>query len=71
MYELATTITSNICMYLPRTVDLNELVSLVPEQDRSQGSTFLEVEEQWLGNRCKAIACYYGDLTNDRSGQPA
>jgi len=67
MYGLATTITPEVCMYLPRTIDLNELSSLVHEKDRHRKDTFLEVEEQWLGNRCKAIACYFGKLAEGDS----
>lgn len=60
MYELASRVTSKICMYLPRTIDLNELAFLLSE--RKQDS--IDVEEQWLADRCKALACYTGPLVS-------
>ena len=62
MYELARKMTSSICMYLPRTIDLHEVASLVGKADRTSQGTFVNIEEQWLGNRCKALACYFGPL---------
>ncbi|UZJ57070.1 hypothetical protein CBS101457_006390 [Exobasidium rhododendri] len=60
MHQLAKTVTQNICMYLPRTVDLEELASIARGED--QRLALIDIEEQWLGNRCKAIACYFGEL---------
>lgn len=62
MYDLAARLTPNICMYLPRTVSLDEVAGLVSDKEKNQSTTFLNVEEQWLNNRCKAISCYFGSL---------
>jgi trimethylguanosine synthase len=66
MFHLASVITSSICMYLPRTIDLNEVVSLI-QKDDERAALIVEVEEQWLSNRCKAVACYFGDLIESGS----
>lgn len=68
LYETAKRITSNVCMFVPRTVDLNELASLVDEDERSnefdEQICRISIEEQWLRGRCKAMSCYFGELAD-------
>jgi trimethylguanosine synthase len=69
LFETAAKITPNICMYLPRTVDLSEVASLASDREKQQRPTFLDVEEQWLDDRCKAISCYFGSLAEPFADQ--
>lgn len=72
MLALARRITANVCMFVPRNVDLTDLAALslsarassaaLPSTTQSQEDVLVDVEEQWLGGRCKALACYFGDL---------
>lgn len=59
LFETASKLTPNVCMFVPRTVDLNELASLV---DKNGQHSQISVEEQWLRGRCKALSCYFGEL---------
>ncbi|PWN32308.1 S-adenosyl-L-methionine-dependent methyltransferase [Meira miltonrushii] len=59
LFETASKLTPNVCMFVPRTVDLQELASLV---DKNGSQSKISVEEQWLRGRCKALSCYFGEL---------
>ena len=72
MFKLASSITRNICMYLPRTVNLSDLSKLATAEDQADTKdVHVDVEVQWLAGHCRALSCYYGDLidyveTSDR-----
>ncbi|KAG8858502.1 hypothetical protein FRB96_005173 [Tulasnella sp. 330] len=55
LFTLTSTISSNIAYYLPRNVDLQEVAALSPKDK-------VEVEEEWMGDKLKAVTCYYGGL---------
>ncbi|KAG9003915.1 hypothetical protein FRB94_002760 [Tulasnella sp. JGI-2019a] len=57
LFALTSTISSNIAYYLPRNVDLNEIAALSPKNK-------VEVEEEWMGDKLKAVTCYYGGLAS-------
>ncbi|TFK17803.1 S-adenosyl-L-methionine-dependent methyltransferase [Coprinopsis marcescibilis] len=56
LFDLSRKITPNIAFYLPRNTNLNEISKLVPNES-------VEVEEEWMGSKLKALTCYFGGLT--------
>lgn len=68
LFELASKITPNIAYFLPRNVDLQELAELAPVHEAEEGNglerEFVEVEEEWVGYKLKAVTAYYGGLAN-------
>jgi trimethylguanosine synthase len=56
VFEAAKKITSNIVYFLPRNVNVEQVVSLM--DDKSP----LELEQNFLNNRLKTITAYFGDL---------
>jgi trimethylguanosine synthase len=68
LFELASRITPNIAYYLPRNVDLQELADLAPYQAAEEGQAaqreYVEVEEEWVGYKLKAVTAYYGGLAD-------
>ncbi|WVW86985.1 hypothetical protein I302_109041 [Kwoniella bestiolae CBS 10118] len=71
LFELCTTLTPNIAYYLPRNTDLKELAALAKtlegEDPDGRGRTreWVEVEEEWVGEKLKAITAYFGGLVAD------
>lgn len=68
MFEASSNLTCNVAMFLPRNVDLNEVVRLVTDDETKASETttervIVDVEEQFMGKYCKALSCYFGDLT--------
>lgn len=63
LFQQASQLTPNVCMFVPRTIDLNELASLVGQHSQ------IAVEEQWLRGRCKALSCYFGELAEWKEDQ--
>lgn len=65
MFDAASSLTSNVAMFLPRNVDLNEVVGLVEgtESTEENAEVIVDVEEQFMGEYCKALSCYFGELT--------
>ena len=57
LFEKCFTLTKNICYFLPRNTDHEELKQLAK-------FTPAEVEENYLGSKVKAISVYFGDLVN-------
>ena len=71
LFELTATITPNIAYFLPRNVDIQEVSQLaenlqVPRNDGEGGSRrnkeWVELEEEWVGDKLKAVTAYYGGL---------
>jgi len=56
VFEAAKKITSNIVYFLPRNVNVEQVISLM--DDKSP----LELEQNFLNNRLKTITAYFGDL---------
>ncbi|WVR08109.1 hypothetical protein IAU60_005155 [Kwoniella sp. DSM 27419] len=74
LFKLTSTLTPNIAYYLPRNTDLAQLSALAPRlavtgvaQAEGRGRTreWVEVEEEWVGDKMKAITAYFGGLVAD------
>lgn len=65
MFDAASSLTSNVAMFLPRNVDLKEVVGLAEgtEATKKKEEVIVDVEEQFMGEYCKALSCYFGELT--------
>ncbi|KAH9893156.1 S-adenosyl-L-methionine-dependent methyltransferase [Cubamyces lactineus] len=70
LFKVARGITKNIAYFLPRNTNLEEVSQLVVE-DSSDGAAQkrpnadverIEVEEEWMGSKLKALTCYFGGL---------
>ncbi|WWC92747.1 uncharacterized protein L201_007706 [Kwoniella dendrophila CBS 6074] len=72
LFELTLELTPNISYYLPKNTDLKELSNLantLKPQDTGQDGTsrtkeWVEIEEEWVGDKLKAITAYYGGLVS-------
>ncbi|KAF9260271.1 hypothetical protein L218DRAFT_962730 [Marasmius fiardii PR-910] len=65
LFHLARQITPNIAYHLPRNSDLSEIGALLEDPKQSVASDikeFIEVEEEWMGSKLKALTCYFGGL---------
>jgi len=58
LFALARRCTPNVALFLPRNVDLLELATL-PGLGQDEK---VEVEEAWMGWKCKAVTAYFGEL---------
>ncbi|KAJ6581158.1 RNA cap guanine-N2 methyltransferase-domain-containing protein [Mycena capillaripes] len=70
LFYLSRRITRNVAYYLPRNTGLDEISALLT--DPRGGVTddtkeMVEVEEEWMGSKLKALTCYFGGLAD---GQP-
>lgn len=71
LFRITEAITPNIAYYLPRNVNLKEISGLArrldpPAPGRNGGireREWVEVEEERVGDRIKAVTAYYGSLT--------
>ena len=74
LFKLTRKITSNIAYFLPRNTDLNEISALASpafieskgkgkgKKKIVEGQEMVEVEEEWMGSKLKALTCYFGGL---------
>jgi trimethylguanosine synthase len=63
LFTLARRITPNVALFLPRNQDLREVSNLVtPGSSNQSPAELVEVEEEWMGNKLKALTCYFGGL---------
>ena len=60
LFKLSQQITTNIAYYLPRNANLEEISALAKDDD----SMMVEVEEEWMGVKLKALTCYFGGLVS-------
>ncbi|KAL1720283.1 RNA cap guanine-N2 methyltransferase-domain-containing protein [Schizophyllum commune] len=60
LFHLTRRISRNVAYYLPRNTELAEIGALV-ERGSIQGEN-IEIEEEWMGNKLKALTCYFGGL---------
>ncbi|GAA5982823.1 hypothetical protein JCM10908_006801 [Rhodotorula pacifica] len=60
LFALARRITPNVAYFLPRNVDLLELAALVDPTEK--GGERIEVEEEWMSGKLKAVTAYFGEL---------
>jgi trimethylguanosine synthase len=69
LFLLTRRITPNVAYYLPRNTDLSEISDLLIGLDEKGDAIRLpgenvEVEEEWMGNKLKALTCYFGGLVS-------
>ncbi|EKM50057.1 uncharacterized protein PHACADRAFT_130594 [Phanerochaete carnosa HHB-10118-sp] len=60
LFKLTRQITNNVAYFLPRNTRLEEISGLLtPEESKTE---VIEVEEEWMGSKLKALTCYFGGL---------
>ncbi|KIJ65362.1 hypothetical protein HYDPIDRAFT_130449 [Hydnomerulius pinastri MD-312] len=66
LFNLTRQITKSVAYFLPRNTNLDEISALIavksspaPTDDSRE---MVEVEEQWMGTKLKALTCYFGGL---------
>ncbi|KDQ55486.1 hypothetical protein JAAARDRAFT_59975 [Jaapia argillacea MUCL 33604] len=68
LFALTRKITRNVAFYLPRNTRLAEISSLVDGEVRVPPGGLeeerIEVEEEWMGSKLKALCCYFGGLVS-------
>ncbi|KAI9433480.1 S-adenosyl-L-methionine-dependent methyltransferase [Lactarius indigo] len=63
LFRLARLLTPNVAFYVPRNTVLTDIAALLPPPGGGQaGSEQVEVEEEWMGSKLKALTCYFGGL---------
>ena len=73
LFRLARLMTSNVAFYVPRNTVLEDIAGLLPplpplngvgndDGTASGGPEQVEVEEEWMGTKLKALTCYFGGL---------
>ncbi|KAI6041491.1 Tgs1 protein [Pisolithus marmoratus] len=75
LFQLTRRITNNVVYFLPRNTNLEEISALIaPSMSTSSSSNMpvsapvedsaemVEVEEEWMGSKLKALTCYFGGL---------
>ncbi|GAA5964248.1 hypothetical protein JCM3765_002784 [Sporobolomyces pararoseus] len=71
LFHLAAQVTPHIAYYLPRNVDLLEVANLSPlKPGEPEGGKRerVEVEEEWMSGKLKAITAYFGELVVGAGG---
>jgi len=62
LFHISRTITKNIAYYLPRNTRVMEISQLLSEARTGVQDESIEIEEEWMGNKLKALTCYFGGL---------
>ena len=71
LFDLTRRITRNIAFYLPRNTRLDEVSALALSGENTQDQNGeaiattaerIEIEEEWMGTKLKALTCYFGGL---------
>jgi trimethylguanosine synthase len=69
LFQLCSTLTPNIAYYLPRNINIDELSQLAQPLESKEGGgkrdrdkEWVEVEEEWVGDKLKAVTAYFGGL---------
>jgi len=66
LFRLARLLTPNVAFYVPRNTVLADIGALLPAPTGggvgADGLEQVEVEEEWMGNKLKALTCYFGGL---------
>lgn len=73
LFGIARSISHNVAYYLPKNTDLTEIsnLPLTYPMTGSKGEELggrvekIEVEEEWMGNKLKAVVCYFGELAHE------
>ncbi|KAF8525173.1 RNA cap guanine-N2 methyltransferase-domain-containing protein [Hysterangium stoloniferum] len=68
LFHLSRGITLNVAYYLPKHVNLKQVSELIPQPQKTVGDSEIaekiEVQEAWMGNKLKAVTCYFGGLVD-------
>ncbi|EGN96955.1 hypothetical protein SERLA73DRAFT_111745 [Serpula lacrymans var. lacrymans S7.3] len=70
LFKLTRRITCNIAFFLPRNTSLDEISGLlIPTVSggSDKAPEMVEVEEEWMGSKLKALTCYFGGLVDGQS----
>jgi trimethylguanosine synthase len=59
LFDISRKLTKNIAYYLPRNLDIHEAAALVDPSEK------VEIEEEWMGSKLKALTLYYADLVKN------
>ena len=73
LFHLSRHISHNIAFYLPRNIDLQEVSDLLKRSHSADSASdlvstqrtaedYVEVEEEYMGGKLKAVTCYFGGL---------
>jgi trimethylguanosine synthase len=70
LFRLARLLTLNVAFYVPRNTALEDIAALLPasapgvvgDESGTSGVEQVEVEEEWMGHKLKALTCYFGGL---------
>ncbi len=72
LFRLARLMTPNVAFYVPRNTVLEDIAGLLPpptpldgagnDGETVGGLEQVEVEEEWMGTKLKALTCYFGGL---------
>jgi len=62
LFALARRITPNVAFYLPRNASLSDISALLGPGAEYEAGERVEVEEEWMGGKLKALTCYFGGL---------
>ena len=73
LFRLARLMTPNVAFYVPRNTVLEDIAGLLPQPPpfggvgndggtASEDLERVEVEEEWMGTKLKALTCYFGGL---------
>ena len=83
LFDLSRRITRNIAFYLPRNTRLDEVSALLsrseentPQEEQHRNGEAIastaekiEVEEEWMGIKLKALTCYFGGLVTGQDSE--
>lgn len=68
LFHLTRKITRNVAYYVPRNTNLGEISALLtnrmPSLSDQDSEEMVEVEEEWMGTKLKALTCYFGGLAD-------
>ncbi|ORX37789.1 RNA cap guanine-N2 methyltransferase-domain-containing protein [Kockovaella imperatae] len=65
LFDMSAKLSPNIAYYLPRSTDIAELSQLAPglsSVQQGRKKEWVEIEEEWVGQKLKAITAYFGSL---------
>ncbi|KAF9066446.1 RNA cap guanine-N2 methyltransferase-domain-containing protein [Rhodocollybia butyracea] len=70
LFQLSRRISPNIAYYLPRNTDLEEVSALIKDETETAGiiEEYIQIEEEWMGSKLKALTCYFGGLVDGQEG---
>ncbi|KAF8806840.1 S-adenosyl-L-methionine-dependent methyltransferase [Phlegmacium glaucopus] len=77
LFDLTRRVTPNVAFYLPRNTRLDEISALLSQENTQEQhqngeavvtAEQVEVEEEWMGTKLKALTCYFGGLVTGQEG---